>query len=456
MAKASAVTRRAWASLTGASGASAALGLAALTACAAPGQGGEGGAAGQAGLAGPATIRVMHRGSNQAQLDELEAAVALFNDRFAARQWKAVAEYHNSQSGSYDEKLVSLLVGGTLPDSFYMNGENLPILASRGGYYDLSAIAARDKATQDYYPELLELSRYKGKLHGLPKDYSPHVIWINETALQQAGVALPRPDWTWDDLLDTARRFTQRGADGKTQRLGLFNLSGSWYIPVWQNGGELFDKEITRSLLDQPAALEALQWVGDVHSRHKVAGLTTDLNALGAQNIAQAIQQGGVALWWMGRWGLPDLRKLSAVKYEAYPLPRGKKEANVFLQSGPTAGAGTKHPEVVWEFLKSWTGPEGQTINIESGVSIPTVKDKATLEKYLAKAPPSRQSNQVFLDAMKVGRVQPVTPNIGWGDWGAVWNAERDKLIGGEATARQFADVVVPRLNALIKEKAQA
>ena len=91
-------------------------------------------------------------------------------------------------------------------------------------------------------PELLELSRYKGKLHGLPKDYSPHVIWINETALQQAGVALPRPDWTWDDLLDTARRFTQRGADGKAQRLGLFNLSGSWYIPVWQNGGELFTK----------------------------------------------------------------------------------------------------------------------------------------------------------------------------------------------------------------------
>ena len=124
-------------------------------------------------------------------------------------------------------------------------------------------------------------------------------------------------------------------------------------------------KEITRTLLDQPAAIEALQWVGDLHSRHKVAGLTPDLNAMGAQNIAQAIQQGGVAMWWMGRWGLPDLRKLSAVKYEAYPLPRGKKEANVFLQSGPTAGAGTKHPEVVWEFLKTWTGPEGQTINIE-------------------------------------------------------------------------------------------
>ena len=100
------------------------------------------------------------------------------------------------------------------------------------------------------------------------------------------------------------------------------------------------------------------------------------------------------------------------------------------------------------------TSPEGQTINIESGVSIPTVKDKATLEKYLAKAPPSRQSNQVFLDAMKFGKVQPVTPAIGWNDWGTVWNAERDKVMNGQSTAKQFADVVVPKLNALIKEKS--
>ncbi len=443
------VTRRALVRLAGVG---AALGSAgALAACLAPA---GTGAQGASRSAGPATIRVMHRGSSQAQLDELEAAVKLFNEKFAAQQWKAVAEYHNSQSGNYDEKLVSLLVGGQLPDSFYANAENLAILASRGGYYDLSAIAAKDKATQDYYPELLELSKYKGKLHGLPKDYSPHVIWVNETAMQQAGVPLPKAGWTWEDLLETARRFTQRGGDGKFQRIGLFNLSGNWFIPVWQNGGELFDKDISRSLLGEQAAVDALQWVGDLHSKHRVAGVNADLTAMGAQNIAQAFQQGNVAMWWMGRWNLPDLRKMTGVTYEAYPLPKGKKEANVFLQSGPTVGATTKHPEVVWEFLKTWTGPEGQTINIESGVSIPTVRDKATVEKYLAKAPPSRQSNQVFLDAMKIGRIQPTTSAIGWGDWGTVWNAERDKLINGEITAKQFADVVVPKLDALIKEKA--
>jgi multiple sugar transport system substrate-binding protein len=452
MTGATAVTRREWTNLI--TGLAAAAGAGGLAACGAGGQGGEPGTAAQS--AGPATIRVMHRGNNQAQLDELEAAVALFNRKFASKQWKAEAEYHNTQSGSYDEKLLSLLVGGTLPDSFYMNGENLPILASRGGYYDLTRIASRDRATQDYYPELLELSKYKGKLHGLPKDYSPHVVWVQETALQQAGVPLPKAGWTWDDFLETARRFTQRGGDGRFQRMGLFNLSGNWYIPVWQNGGDLFDRDVTKSLLDQPAAIEALQWVGDLHTKHKVAGVTSDLTAMGAQNVTQAIQQGTVALWWMGRWGLPDLRKMNGIQYEAYPLPKGKQEANVFLQSGPTAGASTRNPDVVWEFLKTWTGPEGQTINVESGVSVPTVKDKTTLEMYLAKAPPSRQSNQVFLDAMKFGKVQPVTPNIGWGDWGAVWNAERDKVIAGELTARQFADLVVPKLNALIKEKSQA
>jgi ABC-type glycerol-3-phosphate transport system substrate-binding protein len=107
-------------------GGAALAGAAALAACGVNQESG-GAPGGKAGS--PATIRVMHRGSNQAQLDELEAAVKLFNEKFAAKKWTAVAEYHNSQSGSYDEKLISLLVGGTLPDSFYMNGENLPILA---------------------------------------------------------------------------------------------------------------------------------------------------------------------------------------------------------------------------------------------------------------------------------------------------------------------------------------
>ncbi len=63
-----------------------------------------------------------------------------------------------------------------------MNAEVLPTFAARGAFYDLTAIASKDKATGDYWPELLELSKYKGKLHGLPKDYSPHVIFVNEGA----------------------------------------------------------------------------------------------------------------------------------------------------------------------------------------------------------------------------------------------------------------------------------
>jgi hypothetical protein len=111
MAGATAVTRRGWANLV--AGLVALGGAGGLAACGGGGPGGEPGTAGQ--TAGPASIRVMHRGSNQAQLDELEAAVALFNGKFASKQWKAVAEYHNTQSGSYDEKLLALLVGRPVP-----------------------------------------------------------------------------------------------------------------------------------------------------------------------------------------------------------------------------------------------------------------------------------------------------------------------------------------------------
>ena len=422
---------------------------AALAAC---GTGGQSGQSGQpnAQSAGPVTIRVMHRGA-PAQQEELELAVKLFHEKFGPRQWKAEMDFFPSSAGNYNDKLLSLIAGGSLPDSFYMNAEVLSTFASRGAFYDLTTIAGKDKATQDYWPELLEMSTYKGKLHGLPKDYSPHVIFVNESALQAAGVALPKVGWTWDDLLETARRFTQRGPDGKVARLGLYGPS--WNILVWQNGGDLFDKDVTRCTLGEPAAVEALQWMGDLYTKHKVAGLAGDLTAMGMQNVQQAFQQNQVALWWMGRWGVPDLRKMPGVQWDAYPLPKGKKEANVFLQSGPAVAATTKRPDVAWEFCKVWTGPEGQTINIDTGVSVPPVKERTVQDRYLGKTPPSRKGNQVFLDAVKIGHPLPMTPNIGWGDWGPLWNAELNKIWSGELTAKQATDAFVPKVNAFIAEK---
>jgi multiple sugar transport system substrate-binding protein len=439
----SGVTRRAW--LRGLAAGATAAGAAPLAGCDAGRQAGQPGATGT----GPVTIRVMHRGA-PAQQEELELAVKLFHEKFGAQRWTAEMEFHPSAAGNYNDKLLSLQASGTLPDSFYMNAENLSIFASRGAFHDLTTIAAKDKATGDYWPELLEMSKYRGKLHGLPKDYSPHVIFVNESAFQAAGVPLPRAGWTWDDLLDTARRFTQRGPSAFT-RMGLFNPS--WNIVVWQNGGALFDKDVTRCTLNEPAAVEALQWLGDLYTKHKVAGLAADLTAMGSQNVQQAFQQGQVGMWWMGRWGVPDLRKMQGVQWDAYPLPRGKKEANVFLQSGPTVAASTKNPEVAWEFCKVWTGPEGQTINIETGVSVPPVKERSVQERYLAKTPPSRKGNQVFLDAVKLGNPLPTTANIGWGDWGPLWSAELGKIWSGELAAKAAADAIVPKVNALIAEK---
>ncbi|HEX2034893.1 MAG TPA: sugar ABC transporter substrate-binding protein [Chloroflexota bacterium] len=435
-------TRRRVIAGAGTAGAPLALGM--LAGC-----GRQGGEA-QVRQSGPASIRVMHRGA-PAQQEELDLAVKLFHQRFGERKWTAEVDFHPSSAGNYNDKLLSLQAAGTLPDSFYMNAEHLSIFASRGAFYDLNAIAAKDKATGDYWPELLEMSRYKGKLHGLPKDYSPHVIYVNEGALQAAGVPLPAPGWTWADLLEIARRFTQRGADGAFDRLGLFGPA--WYILVWQNGGALFDKDVRRCTLNDTAAVEALQWQADLYTRHKVAGLSADLQAMGVQNVQQGFQNGRVALWWMGRWGVPDLRKMEGVTWDAYPLPKGKQEANVFLQSGPTVAATTKHPDVAWEFCKAWTGPEGQSINIETGVSVPPIREPSVQDRYLSKTPPSRRGNQVFLDAVKSGVPLPTTPNIGWGEWGPLWDPELSKVWTGEVSAKAATDTIVPKVNAFIAER---
>jgi multiple sugar transport system substrate-binding protein len=393
----------------------------------------------------------MHRGA-PAQQEDMELAVKAFHERYASRNWTAEMEFIGSGI-NYNEKILSLIVGDQLPDSLYMNAESLATFASKGAFYDLNAIAAKDKSVNDYWPELVEMSRYKGKLHGLPKDYSPHVIWVNESALQSAGIPLPKAGWTWDDMLDIARRFTQRSPTGELTKLGVYALS--WYVMLWQGGGELFDKAVSRSLLGEPAAVEALQWIGDLYTKHRVTGTANALKELGCETVQQAFQRGQVALWWMGRWAVSQLRAMAGVQWDAYPLPKGKVEANVYKQSGPTVCHSTKHAEVAWEWCKVWTGPAGQTLNIDSGDSVPTLTDKAVRERFLSKTPPSQKGNQVFYDAIKIGRVEPQTDTIGWADWGAVWNTELNKIWSGDLTAKAATELIVPKVNQFIADKAR-
>src|SRR4051794_2030662 len=105
----------------------------------------------------------------------------------------------------YDAKLLTLIAGRIAPDLFRVHQQNFPFYAAKDILLPLDDFLSRDRELGhgDFYPQLLDGTRYNGKLLGLPTDFSPIVILYNQNLFDRDRVPYPAPDWTTDDLLDT-------------------------------------------------------------------------------------------------------------------------------------------------------------------------------------------------------------------------------------------------------------
>jgi multiple sugar transport system substrate-binding protein len=396
----------------------------------------------------PATIEVLMRGA-EAQATDVKQAAAIFNKNFAGT-YQATTAF---EPGDYIKKLLTLMASDTMPDVFYINAEQASSLAVKGAFYNLNSIAAEDPVTQQYWPQLLDESKFQGKLFGLPKDFSPYVVWINLDRFKQAGVDVPKAGWTWNDYAQISQTLTQPASGGDNlPYYGSYVLSATWIPWVWQNGGTLFTSDYTKVTLDATPAVDAIQFLADLMNKSKIALRSDDLSH-SKQTIYQWFGSGHIAMWPMGRWAVPPLRALKDVNWQAFPLPQGKTAANISLQSGPAVSATTKNAKASWEFLKVWTGPEGEQLNISSGDAVPPLNSPAIKAAFLAATPPSTESNQVFYDTIPIGRVLPSHGGMDWLAISQVTEPELGHVWLGQETAQEAVQKIVPQLQYLLGQQ---
>jgi hypothetical protein len=118
---------------------------------------------------------------------------------------------------------------------------------------------------QDYYPQALNTCRIDGKLYGLPIAVLPYLLLSDTNLLQAAGVQSPQT-WNWDQLLDAASRLTKPP--------GQYAFAPTNFPTpepfLWQHGAAVLSADGTHSTLDNPAAIEAATFYGDLFTRYKV------------------------------------------------------------------------------------------------------------------------------------------------------------------------------------------
>lgn len=316
-------------------------------------------------------------------------------------------EIQHAPWSGYFTRLDAQLAAGAGPDVFFIT--NVPSYASRGALAPLDdLIKASSFPIDEYVPSSLLTHSYEGKLYSIPRDSAPSALYYNSDAFDAAGVAYPSADWKWADLRDAAIKLTTNEG-GRITRYGLALESNDWATWVQQNGGKVFDDPLkpTTFLLAEPAAVEAIQYIGDLINKDKVT--PNFLEAEQAGGTAQLFSSGQAAMVITNPSRLGTFADVP-FKWAVANLPAGPTG----IHSNRTGGAGfainanSKNPEAAWAFLQYLAGPEGQSIFAGAkAAAVPAMTGNETVRAAF-KAP----FGDVFLREADVGEQFPQFPRF--------------------------------------------
>ena len=140
-----------------------------------------------------------------------------------------------------------------------------------------------------------------GKKYGAPIIYFTTLLYMNNDLFTKAGLPAECPqDWAaWQDAL--LKLTVDENADGTPEQYGMswgdHGAVSIWPSLVWGNGGDFVNADATKSLLDDPKTIEAVQQWGDLINKNKILAL--GLSGVEADNL---FQTGKAAMTVSGPW----------------------------------------------------------------------------------------------------------------------------------------------------------
>lgn len=355
--------------------------------------------------------------------------------------------------GNRYESQQTMIAGGNAPDVLYLNPDFLYVFAAKNALLPLDEFVARDKFTFDGIdPVAVEIGRYEGKLVAMPFEVAPLTIVYNKNLFDKAGVAYPTtnwvdPDWTWDAFVNMAKQLTN--VDDKQYGAHIDNWM--WTTFVFQNGGNILsnNKEITadtKAVMDSPEAVQAVQWLIDLRTKHNVHASEAALGELGGFDRFMA---GKVAMYVFGRW-LNTFRTITDFEWDvaALPHPSGKDPKTLLLDLHYGIHSGSKEPEAAWEFLKYILTEDPQTANVQTGMAVAALEKVNASPAFLLSKPPANE--QVYIDALKYAVPQQVNPATT--TFGPLIDAELEGVFQGTRPPQEGLAAAAAAVNTTLDE----
>lgn len=336
-------------------------------------------------------------------------------------------------------KLDAAARGDALPDVFWMHSSNISKYGINGKLLDLTDRIQDSDISLDNYPKgLVELYSPGGRNYAIPKDYDTTALWYNKTLFDEAGIPYPDNTWTWETLLNNAKKLTNK--EEKVYGFGApLNSHEGYYNFIFQNNGYILSDNKKKSGYDDQNTIEALNWYIDLSLKEGVSPKQGEF----AQSAHNAMfESGKLAMAIFGSWQLASFKNNEYVREncDVAELPKGRRRASIYNGLGNAIATNTKYPEEAWKFVEFLGGKEANIIQAEYGAAIPAYK--GIDDKWVEAT--DEFNVQVYVDSLDYSEILPYSKRTNrWKIieddlWPRVWADEAELNEVSERIDRQI------------------
>ncbi|HIO79991.1 TPA: extracellular solute-binding protein [Candidatus Poribacteria bacterium] len=168
--------------------------------------------------------------------------------------------------------------------------------------------------------------------------------------------------WSWEEFVAICRKLTidRNGYDATNPNFNAehittyavaFPQSMLFALPfIYSNGGQVASDDGQKLLLNQPAAVEALQQIQDLIYRYHVAPTPSTLQSMPSASFM--LQTGKVAMEISGHWQTLGLSQMG-FDWGMGVLPYFKQPTTIICGSSLGIFTSSKHPEEAFQLFKA-------------------------------------------------------------------------------------------------------
>jgi multiple sugar transport system substrate-binding protein len=162
------------------------------------------------------------------------------------------------------QKVLTLIAGGTPPQTYYADRFGTATYAHKGIYTDLTPLNSKAGITADTYLDFAwKEATWQGKQWALPFNTDCRMLYVNMDAARAAGANTAKLPQTTQDLMDWTQSLTKTAANGQITQLGFWPMHDQASLGIWMVnfGGKFWDDAAQKCVANDANDIDALTYM---------------------------------------------------------------------------------------------------------------------------------------------------------------------------------------------------